>query len=183
MSPPSIEELDRLAGIAYGELVKKNYQKSRELYEELYRHAPDKASVHLGFIHSQKDIPDYNVDKAFDYLGFAAEANDIHAMCYLGYLLDGIGRRSEAIEWWLRASDEGHGDSTRAAAWALHVEGDIAKADKLFERAASQGDASAIQIIAIRKIKGRDGFREIASGLTMLVKNIPRIFRYIRERV
>ncbi len=183
MSEQTIEELNALRQEAYKFLSRKDYRKSRELFERGFDGKEPAVASCLGFIYSRRDFKDCDVSKAIEYFNIAASSGDTYAQYALGGLLRDRGEADKAFDWYNKASEAGSSPCSYILYQTYRSRGDQVAAERFFDRAVQQGSPPAIQRLAIRHLVGRHGLKGIPWGLYMYFKNIPALFRFIKNNV
>ena len=179
----SLEELNRAQEKAYSLLKNRKYLESSNIFESLLEQGVVGAAVQLGYIFSQRENPQFDLDKAISYFEIAAENKDLYAQYALGALLEKCGRRDEALRWYSEASNLGHPTCSFLAFRELNARGDTEAAGEFFRKALDQGSPAAIQRHAIERMKGRFGWSAVVPGLIEYIGNMPRMARFIKNEV
>jgi TPR repeat protein len=183
MAAQKIEELNALRQEAYRFLKRKDYRKSRELFERVFDGKEASIASCLGYIHSRRGCEEYDVAKAIEYFNIAARNGDTFAQYALGGLLRDRGEIDKALDLYRKASENG----SSACSYILYQNyrscGDNGAAERYFDRAVQQGNPPAIQRLSIRYLTGRFGLKGIPFGIYMYFKNIPALIRFTKANV
>jgi TPR repeat protein len=183
MGASSLQDLNRDQERAYSLLKKRDYPGSRTIFGELLKQGVAGAAVHLGFIFSRTENPEYDIDKAISYYKIAAENKDTYAQYALGALLEKLGNRDEALKWYREGSNLGHATCSYLAFRELSARGDAKASEEFFRKALEQGSPAAIQRRSIQRMKGRFGLAAILPGLFQYIGNMPRMAHFIKNEV
>jgi TPR repeat protein len=183
MNAPSLDELNKDQERAYSLLKKRDYAESGRIFENLYDHGVVPAAVHLGFIFSRIDNPEYDREKAIGYYKIAAENKDTFAQYALGALLERQGNRDEALKWYCEGSNLGHATCSYLAYREMSRRGDTKASDEFFLKALEQRSPAAIQRRSLDRMKGRFGVAAILPGLYEYIWNMPRMASFIKNNV
>lgn len=134
-------------------------------------HSP--AQVFLGWASELGRTGNVNLDEARRWYSAAAKAGNAVGQLYLGSLLIRHGEESAGADWIRRAADQGYAPALyrlgKLYEAGVGVERSDAEGVRCMEKAAVAGHPFAQRWIAVRAIKGRDGWKAFLRGVKWFI--------------
>lgn len=179
MTRLSVDELNVVIKEARSRLERKEYERALALYEQIFDGKDAATAALIGYVYWKPDSPQYNPTEAKKFLQIAAEQGHTFAQYALGNLLECDGNRDAAAQWYSKASDAGNSLSSYKLYRYFKDRKDMGLADRYLNRTVSQGNALALQHLAMRHAHGHFGIIGIFKWIYMLLKNIPNLVEFV----
>lgn len=155
--------------------------KAREILATSFDGRDKDIAAWLGYIHSQSDSIEYDMQKAEEYYSIAAAQGHVDANFGLAGIYFEQGKLELALQHYAAASKAGNADCSMALYRLYKMQGENQLAKDALNIAAEQGHPLAIQKRSINDILLRNGIAYFSRGVRLYLENIPKLYRYIKE--
>jgi len=163
----------------------KRYSEALSAYLDLANAGDPGAQAYVGWMYWGGMGTAVDKDKGFEwYRKAAASGSALGAFC-CGRAAWSRGSWKEAIEWFERGAEKGHGASLL---WLglTYVRGygvptDLHRGLEYLQKSAAAGNFFAKREIALLMLRGKQGLRKVPAGLALLVRGAWEAFAQLRR--